>query len=81
MYNLKLRLILAFQQMLKIIYTNLFTVSRWVFGQVSPVCAIVGSEVAAEIIKAVTKKDPPHNNLFFFSPMEDCAGFVQCIGA
>jgi ubiquitin-like 1-activating enzyme E1 A len=45
------------------------------------VCAIVGGEVAAEVIKAVTKKDPPHNNFFFFSTLEDGAGIVQCIGA
>uniref|UniRef100_A0A2P2HZY8 SUMO-activating enzyme subunit 1 n=2 Tax=Hirondellea gigas TaxID=1518452 RepID=A0A2P2HZY8_9CRUS len=52
-----------------------------VFGQVSPVCAIVGGEVAAEVIKAVSKKDLPHNNFFFFSTLEDGAGVVQCIGA
>ncbi|XP_042225721.1 SUMO-activating enzyme subunit 1-like [Homarus americanus] len=50
-----------------------------VFGQVSPVCAIVGGVIAQEIIKAVSRKDPPHNNFFFFSTL-DGAGVVECIG-
>ena len=55
-------------------------VRRIMFGQVSPVCAIVGGEIAAEVIKAVSQKDAPHNNFFFFSTLEDGAGIVQCIG-
>lgn len=51
------------------------------FGQVSPVCAIVGGEVAAEVIKAVSQRDPPHNNFFFFSTLEEGAGTVHCLGA
>ncbi|XP_069194852.1 SUMO-activating enzyme subunit 1 [Procambarus clarkii] len=50
-----------------------------VFGQVSPVCAIVGGVLAQEIIKAVSQKDPPHNNFFFFTTL-DGAGVVECIG-
>lgn len=49
------------------------------FGQVSPVCAILGGVLAQEIIKAVSQKDPPHNNFFFFTS-EDSAGVVECIG-
>lgn len=50
-----------------------------VFGQLSPVCAIVGGVLAQEIIKAVSQKDLPHNNFFFFSTL-DGAGVVECIG-
>jgi len=50
------------------------------FGQVSPVCAIVGGEVAAEVIKAVSQKDAPHNNCFFFSPLDDGSGTVHAFG-
>lgn len=49
------------------------------FGQLSPVCAIVGGVLAQEIIKAVSQKDLPHNNFFFFSTL-DGAGVVECIG-
>lgn len=52
---------------------------RIVFGQLSPVCAIVGGVLAQEIIKAVSQKDLPHNNFFFFSTL-DGAGVVECIG-
>ncbi|XP_047497045.1 SUMO-activating enzyme subunit 1-like isoform X2 [Penaeus chinensis] len=50
-----------------------------VYGQLSPVCAIVGGVLAQEIIKAVSQKDPPHNNFFFFNT-QDGAGVVECIG-
>lgn len=50
-----------------------------VFGQVSPVCAIVGGVLAQEIIKAVSQKDQPHKNFFFFTTL-DGAGVVECIG-
>lgn len=50
-----------------------------VFGQLSPVCAIVGGVLAQDIIKAVSQKDLPHNNFFFFSTL-DGAGVVECIG-
>ncbi|KAK4306272.1 hypothetical protein Pmani_021894 [Petrolisthes manimaculis] len=50
-----------------------------VFGQMSPVCAIVGGILAQEIIKTVSQKDPPNNNFFFFSTL-DGAGVVECVG-
>ena len=50
-----------------------------VFGELSPVCAIVGGVVAQEIIKAISNKDAPHNNYFFYNPMESC-GVVETIG-
>ncbi|XP_076065036.1 SUMO1 activating enzyme subunit 1 [Oratosquilla oratoria] len=50
-----------------------------VFGQLSPVCAIVGGVLAQEIIKAVSQKDQPHNNFFFFNT-SDGSGVVDNIG-
>ena len=50
------------------------------FGQLSPVCAIVGGEIGAEVIKAVSGRDPPHNNFFFYSPLEEGSGSVHNIG-
>ncbi|KAL5008414.1 hypothetical protein ScPMuIL_013995 [Solemya velum] len=50
------------------------------FAEVGPVCAIVGGVLAQEIIKAVSHKDQPHNNFFFYNGM-DGSGLVDCIGA
>lgn len=33
---------------------------------IGPVCAIVGGILAAEVIKAISQKDAPHNNFFFY---------------
>jgi len=49
------------------------------FGELSPVCAVVGGVVAQEIIKAISNKDAPHNNYFFYNPVESC-GVVETIG-
>ncbi|KAJ9586338.1 hypothetical protein L9F63_020046 [Diploptera punctata] len=49
-----------------------------VFAEVSPTCAIVGGVMAQEIIKAVSQKEAPHNNMFFFNPTRNL-GFVDCI--
>lgn len=49
-----------------------------VFAVVSPVAAIIGGELAHEVIKAVSQKEAPHNNLFLFNP-DTCCGFVETI--
>merc|ERR1712126_142461 len=49
------------------------------FGELSPVCAIVGGVLAQEIIKAISNKDAPHNNYFFYNPLQSC-GVVETIG-
>jgi len=49
------------------------------FGELSPVCAIVGGVMAQEMIKAISNKDAPHNNYFFYNPIESC-GVVETIG-
>lgn len=50
-----------------------------VFAQISPAAAIVGGELSQEIIKAVSQKEDPNHNYFFFDP-NTCCGFVESIG-
>jgi len=49
------------------------------FSELSPVCAIVGGVLAQEVIKTISNKDSPHNNFFFYNPVESC-GVVETIG-
>ena len=58
---------------------NVSSLSGLLFGELSPVCAVVGGVVAQEIIKAISNKDAPHNNYFFYNPVESC-GVVETIG-
>lgn len=51
-----------------------------VFAQISPAAAIVGGELAQEIIKAISQKETPNRNMFFFNP-DTCCGFVENIEA
>lgn len=39
-----------------------------IFGEVVPVCSIVGGVIAQEIIKAVSHKEVPINNVFLLNP-------------
>ena len=50
-----------------------------VFSELSPVAAIVGGVLAQEVIKAVSKKDQPHNNFFLYNPIES-SGSVEAVG-
>ncbi|KAL1490596.1 hypothetical protein ABEB36_013262 [Hypothenemus hampei] len=43
-----------------------------VFGEVVPVCAVLGGVIAQEIIKGVSKKEVPLNNVFLFDPVRYC---------
>ena len=45
----------------------------------APVAAIVGGILGQEVIKAISNKDAPHNNFFFYNPLESC-GVVETIG-
>lgn len=47
------------------------------YSQISPICAIVGGVMAQEIIKAVSRKEPPHNNLFLFNPDTMCGKIIK----
>jgi len=49
------------------------------FAELAPVAAIVGGVLGQEVIKAISNKDAPHNNYFFYNPLESC-GVVECIG-
>lgn len=49
------------------------------FSEVSPSAAIVGGILAQEIIKIISNRDAPHNNFFFFNPLET-AGIVEKVG-
>lgn len=49
-----------------------------VFAQISPSAAIVGGAVGQEIIKAVSQKEAPHYNFFFFDSQKSC-GFIETI--
>jgi len=40
------------------------------FEQMPAVCAIVGGVMVQEIIKAISKKDEPINNFFFYNPFD-----------
>jgi len=44
----------------------------------SPVCAITGGILAQEVIKAVSQRDVPHNNFFFYNGLET-SGMVDRI--
>ncbi|ERL89128.1 SUMO-activating enzyme subunit 1 [Dendroctonus ponderosae] len=43
-----------------------------VFGEVVPVCAVLGGVIAQEVIKAVSQKEVPINNVFLFDPVTFC---------
>lgn len=45
----------------------------------SPICAITGGILGQEIIKAVSQRDAPHNNFFFYNGLET-TGMVDRIG-
>lgn len=48
------------------------------FAQISPCAAIVGGALGQEIIKAVTQKETPHFNHFFFDAQRNC-GFIESV--
>ncbi|XP_017758674.1 PREDICTED: SUMO-activating enzyme subunit 1 [Eufriesea mexicana] len=47
------------------------------YAQISPVCAIVGGIMGQEIIKTVSQKGTPHNNLFIFNPDTLCGKILR----
>jgi len=50
-----------------------------VFGELSPVCAIVGGVLAQDIIRAVSAKDTPIRNFFLFDGIH-CGGSIESVG-
>ncbi|GFY38312.1 SUMO-activating enzyme subunit 1 [Trichonephila inaurata madagascariensis] len=49
-----------------------------VFGELSPVCAVVGGVMANEIIKGITRRGDPIHNFFLFDG-ETCTGATEAI--
>ncbi|VDN93211.1 unnamed protein product [Brugia pahangi] len=56
-------------------YFNVKYFSHFVGPQLSPTCAIVGAHIAQEAIKALSQKDDPLRNVFFYSAI-DTSGIV-----
>ncbi|XP_003968748.1 SUMO-activating enzyme subunit 1 [Takifugu rubripes] len=40
--------------------------ASYCFSEMSPVCAVVGGVLGQEVVKALSQRDPPHRNFFFF---------------
>uniref|UniRef100_A0A8D0B4R7 SUMO-activating enzyme subunit 1 n=1 Tax=Salvator merianae TaxID=96440 RepID=A0A8D0B4R7_SALMN len=40
------------------------------FSEMAPVCAVVGGVLSQEVVKALSQRDPPLNNFFFFDGMK-----------
>ncbi|KAF5288910.1 hypothetical protein FQA39_LY03789 [Lamprigera yunnana] len=43
-------------------------VLQLMFGQIAPICSIVGGVIAQEVIKAVSRKETPIHNMFLLNP-------------
>jgi len=52
---------------------------EYVFGEISPVCAIIGGVVGQDIIRSITGQDPPIKNFFLFNGL-NFTGLVESIG-
>lgn len=50
-----------------------------IFGEISPVTAILGAVVGQDIIRTITGYDPPIRNVFLFNGFE-CSGSIESIG-
>ncbi|MBN3300678.1 SAE1 enzyme, partial [Amia calva] len=49
------------------------------FSEMAPVCAVVGGVLGQEIVKALSQRDAPHKNFFFFDGRKG-SGVVDCLG-
>uniref|UniRef100_A0A8C4X2B1 SUMO-activating enzyme subunit 1 n=1 Tax=Erpetoichthys calabaricus TaxID=27687 RepID=A0A8C4X2B1_ERPCA len=68
------------QQVTCIISDLLFnTFVCWCFSEMAPVCAVVGGVLGQEIVKALSQRDAPHRNFFFFDGIKG-SGVVDCLG-
>ncbi|NP_001040485.1 SUMO-activating enzyme subunit 1 [Bombyx mandarina] len=50
-----------------------------VFGVVAAAAAVIGGVIGQEVVKAVSQREPPHNNMFFFNPIK-CLGYTELYG-
>lgn len=51
-----------------------------VFGEIVPICSVIGGLLAQEAIKAVSCSEVPINNVFLFDPLT-YAGKEELVGA
>uniref|UniRef100_A0A8C8EUR7 THIF-type NAD/FAD binding fold domain-containing protein n=1 Tax=Oncorhynchus tshawytscha TaxID=74940 RepID=A0A8C8EUR7_ONCTS len=49
------------------------------FSEMAPVCAVVGGVLGQEVVKALSQRDAPHKNFFFFDGMKG-SGVVDYFG-
>uniref|UniRef100_A0A336K9T0 SUMO-activating enzyme subunit 1 n=1 Tax=Culicoides sonorensis TaxID=179676 RepID=A0A336K9T0_CULSO len=49
-----------------------------VFAQISPAAAVLGGQVAQEVIKTVSQKEAPLHNVFIFDPEKSC-GYIELV--
>lgn len=49
------------------------------FSEMAAVCAVVGGVLGQEVVKALSQRDPPHNNFFFFDGIKG-SGVVERLG-
>ncbi|XP_031746332.1 SUMO-activating enzyme subunit 1 isoform X1 [Xenopus tropicalis] len=54
--------------------------ASYCFSEMAPVCAVVGGVLGQEIVKALSQRDAPHNNFFFFDGRSS-NGIVDCLGS
>ncbi|XP_053329216.1 SUMO-activating enzyme subunit 1 [Spea bombifrons] len=54
--------------------------ASYCFSEMAPVCAVVGGVLGQEVVKALSQRDAPHNNFFFFDGIRS-NGIVDCLGA
>jgi molybdopterin/thiamine biosynthesis adenylyltransferase len=52
-------------------------VFNMIFSQLSPVCAIIGGVLAQEVVKALTRKGEPNNNILFYNPITNYGQVVS----
>ena len=56
--------------------------SNWfkhVFGQLSPVCAVVGGVIGQDVIRSLSRNDAPIRNFFLFNGL-NYTGVIESIG-
>lgn len=49
-----------------------------IFAQISPAAAVVGGQVAQEIIKTISQKEAPLHNVFIFDP-DKSVGYIELV--
>ncbi|XP_016335373.1 SUMO-activating enzyme subunit 1 [Sinocyclocheilus anshuiensis] len=56
------------------------TFVSYCFSEMAPVCAVVGGVLGQELVKALSQRDAPHRNFFFFDGLKG-SGVVDYFGS